>query len=107
MFPLKAVYFLQDVEQDKSSLQVGVSVSKRQFKRAVDRNKMKRRMREAVRKIGPKYEFGDRAIIRCMLIYCTGELLELKVLEKSLDRILSRIHKTRHTEKSFFEKNEK
>ncbi len=107
VFPLKAVYFLQDVEQDKSSLQVGVSVSKRQFKRAVDRNKMKRRMREAVRKIGPKYEFGDRAMIRCMLIYCTGELLELKVLEKSLDRILSRIHKTRHTEKSFFEKNEK
>ena len=96
VFPLKAVYFLQTADQEgDASLQLGVSVSKRQLKRAVDRNKMKRRMREAIRKIEGKFDFGDKTVLRCMLIYVTGELLEVKLLEKSLDRIFTRIHKTR------------
>ena len=108
VFPLKAVYFLQEADHESgASVQLGVSVSKRQLKRAVDRNKMKRRMREAIRKIEGKFDFGDKRVLRCMLIYVTGELLEVKLLEKSLDRILTKINKVRPSEKSFFEKNEK
>ena len=52
VFPL-VVYFLlrvEEVEVVEGNLQMGVSVGKRHFKRAVDRNLLKRRIREAYRK---------------------------------------------------------
>ncbi len=52
VFPL-VVYFLlrvEKVEGVEGILQMGVSVGKRHFKRAVDRNLLKRRIREAYRK---------------------------------------------------------
>lgn len=41
---------LREVEVVEGNLQMGVSVGKRHFKRAVDRNLLKRRIREAYRK---------------------------------------------------------
>jgi ribonuclease P protein component len=41
---------LREVEEVEGILQMGVSVGKRHFKRAVDRNLLKRRIREAYRK---------------------------------------------------------
>ena len=48
-FPLKLV-FLQLEHDSPALIQAGVSVSKRNFKSAVDRNRIKRLMREAYRK---------------------------------------------------------
>jgi len=48
-FPLRMVY-LQTKHTSEFPVQVGVSVPKRNFKRAVDRNRIKRLMREAYRK---------------------------------------------------------
>lgn len=45
-FPFRAVYKLNHEEK---GLQAGVAVSKRKFKRATDRNRIKRLMREAWR----------------------------------------------------------
>lgn len=47
-YPLRMVFVEQTIE-NKNALQVGVSVSKRNFKRAVDRNYFKRLLREAYR----------------------------------------------------------
>jgi ribonuclease P protein component len=47
-FPLRMVY-LQTAHTSNFPSQVGVSVAKRNFKRAVDRNRIKRLMRETYR----------------------------------------------------------
>lgn len=47
-YPLKLIYVQTELKED-IMIQAGVSVSKRNFKRAVDRNKIKRLLREAYR----------------------------------------------------------
>lgn len=47
-YPLRLVYFAGAVGEDEKT-QVGVSVSKRNFKKAVDRNYFKRLLRESYR----------------------------------------------------------
>ncbi|MDB2471683.1 ribonuclease P protein component, partial [Flavobacteriaceae bacterium] len=47
-FPLRFVYLQKDFPEN-ITLKCGVSVSKKKFKRAVDRNRIKRLMREAYR----------------------------------------------------------
>jgi ribonuclease P protein component len=47
LFPLRVVYL--EIKDQPNRLQAGFSVSNRQFKRAVDRNKIKRLMRESYR----------------------------------------------------------
>jgi ribonuclease P protein component len=50
VFPIRILYIFSALRTDeKPLLQVGVSVSKRNFKRAVDRNGIKRLLREAYR----------------------------------------------------------
>ena len=49
VFPLKMIY-LQNDHDSPYKIQAGVSVSKRNFKSAVDRNRIKRLMRESYRK---------------------------------------------------------
>jgi ribonuclease P protein component len=48
LFPFK-VFFMPNPDQGAAFHQVVISVSKRNFKRAVDRNLLKRRIREAYR----------------------------------------------------------
>lgn len=50
IFPVRISYkFLPIEEGEKAGLQIGVSVSKKHFKKAVDRNRIKRLLREAYR----------------------------------------------------------
>ncbi|WP_299156168.1 ribonuclease P protein component [uncultured Tenacibaculum sp.] len=56
VFPLRMVY-IQTEHTSKFPVQVGVSVPKRNFKKAVDRNRIKRLLRETYRK--EKYTVYD------------------------------------------------
>jgi ribonuclease P protein component len=49
-FPLKAVYLPIDRPQGGASVQVLISVPKKRFKHAVDRNRVKRQVRESFRR---------------------------------------------------------
>lgn len=48
-FPLRAVYIKKERAQGEAPVQMLVSVPKKRFKHAVDRNRVKRQVREAFR----------------------------------------------------------
>ena len=48
-FPLRAVYMLRERQDRQEPVEVLVSVSKKKFHHAVDRNRVKRQIREAYR----------------------------------------------------------
>lgn len=48
-YPVRAVYMVAERGEESAAVQVLVSVSKRHFKRAVKRNRVKRQIREAYR----------------------------------------------------------
>lgn len=83
-YPIKLLYSPRFNNQTPSTY--GVSVSKRSFKKAVDRNLIKRRMREAIQNINEhRLESHD-----VMLIYVGKEILDYKVIEKSVLSLLSK-----------------
>ena len=48
-FPLRAVYMLSERQRDDALVQLLISVPKKRFHHAVDRNRVKRQVREAFR----------------------------------------------------------
>ena len=92
VFPLRVVYLpVEELEADASIL---ISVSKRRFKRAVKRNRVKRQIREAYRI--NKHELLNILVERkCRLaiafIYLSDQLVESSIIEDRMRIALVRI----------------
>lgn len=90
VFPLKMIY----LEFDHSSpfkIQAGVSVSKRNFKKAVDRNRIKRLMREAYRK--NKYLIYDNQDTKkhlIMFIYQAKNEVSFEIIEEKMTQLIKK-----------------
>lgn len=67
-FPIRLLY-LQTEFEDGSKIKTGVSVSKRNFKKAVDRNCIKRLLREAYRLNKPEYFNNITTSYAFMILY--------------------------------------
>jgi ribonuclease P protein component len=89
IYPYKVVYAKAEGETQVQLPQVLISVSKRKFKNATDRNTIKRRTKEAYRL--NKLDFSGS--ISLAFIYVANEILEFLVLEKALKNVLARLEK--------------
>lgn len=92
VFPLRVVYL--PVEEPGAPASILVSVSKRRFKRAVKRNRVKRQIREAYRL--NKHGLLDVLTTKqCRLaiafIYLSDQLVESSLIEERMKTALARI----------------
>ena len=69
------------------NLEVAVTVSKKLFKRAVDRNKIKRLLREAIKKNENDIFFSGQ----CLLLYKGLELPNLSLLIREVRSLISKV----------------
>jgi RNase P protein component len=93
VYPLKIVFLKTDALQP-TPVQAAFAVSKRNFKRAVKRNLMKRRMREAYRlnKTALYDEFAAKELhIAAMFIFIGKDIAEFAAIEKSMISALKKI----------------
>lgn len=97
-YPFK-VYYIDQAENDVNTDSEAdgdllihnliISVPKKIFKRAVSRNKIRRRIREAYRL--NKDSFQNLYSKRVLIVYVANEILEYKKIETSLKYVLEKI----------------
>ncbi|KOH44700.1 ribonuclease P protein component [Sunxiuqinia dokdonensis] len=91
-FPLKVVY-LQTSLHSPCPAEVSFSVSKRNFKLAVTRNLLKRRMREAYRLNKPAFyaSIPEGRQLAVMFIYTCKEKKDYQSIEKGMQKALKKL----------------
>ncbi len=92
-FPFRITWM--EIAESSSPIKIVISVPKRIVKKAVERNKIKRQIREVYRKENQKcYDLlGDKKIL-LMLVYTSKTKMEFKVLEEKIIEALQRLNKT-------------
>ncbi len=93
-YPLRVVYM--NVDKQTAAAQVLVSVSKRHFKRAVKRNRVKRQIRESYR-LNKQLLSGvlsDDKTLAIAFIWLADELQDSRTVTKCMRKLLSRIAET-------------
>lgn len=88
-YPLRVIYLIQTLENDgeESSISVLVTVSKKKFKRAVKRNRVKRLIREAYRLNKDSFQLllkDNSKKMDIAFIYLKTELPDYKEIEQSI-----------------------
>lgn len=92
-FPLRIVYMEKEREEGEEPVLVLVSVSKRHFKRAVKRNRVKRQIREAYRHhkaiLTEKVAEGKQLAV--VFIWLADELYESAQVERIVKHLLEKV----------------
>lgn len=95
-YPLRFVWLPMEADQAAFSAQFTVSVPKKKFKKAVDRNRLRRQIREAYRLnkhlLYHNLENSDK-VYALMVIYVAKDGLEYNEIEVNMNRGLRRLGK--------------
>lgn len=92
-YPLRAVFLPVDTNEQKG-VSVLISVPKKRFHDAVDRNRVKRQLREAYRK--HKHFLAEQMTVReqgllIAFIYVSAQIESTAYIEKRMTRLLEKI----------------
>lgn len=91
-FPIKLVYLPLKDKDGEYGMQYTVSVSKRIFKKSVDRNRVKRQLREAIRLNLPSVVDEEQtSFLAMMFIYVGKEKLEYGTIDNGVKKLSSKI----------------
>ena len=99
VFPIRVIYRFQNAEE--GSLQAGVTASKKYFKKAVDRNRLKRLLRETYRLqkeelVKQVKETGKSAVV--FFIYTDKTIAEFETIKAAMAKCLQRLSKILQSE---------
>ena len=100
VFPLRVIWVKVDPPQNPFPVQVAFSVPKRKFPKAVQRNRIKRQLREAYRlnKLTFYEKLGRDHQLAIMILYLSKEQIpmsEMNVLMvKLMKRLVKNVHKS-------------
>ena len=92
-FPIRIVYMERGREEGEEPVQMLVSVSKKHFKRAVKRNRVKRQIREAYRhhKQILVENVPQDTSLAIAFIWLADELFDSQQVERSVKRLLRKV----------------
>lgn len=93
-FPLRVVFMKRTIVDDQPRAAMLVSVPKRYFKHAVDRNRVKRQVREAFRRnksIITQNLTEDHEAVAMAFVWLTDEKFSSSEVENRMVRLLTRI----------------
>jgi ribonuclease P protein component len=97
-YPFRIYYLLLPrVGSEEHLLQFGVAVSKRYFKKAVDRNRIKRQIREVYRveklPLKQRLETHQQIALKVFFIYTGKEMPLFNVVQQKVTAILQKLEK--------------
>ncbi len=93
VYPIKVIYIQADTREG-FPVQAAFSVSKRNYRKAAQRNLVKRRLKEAYRlqKAGFYGRLGEKKLA-VMFVYIAKEILPYSEFEKAMKTILGKLSK--------------
>ncbi len=90
-YPLKLIYIpLTEIQTEAQGWQVGVSVAKRNFKKAVDRNRIKRLLRETYRLNQHQIKDNCSKPYALMIIYQSSEKPVFEELDNQMKQLFQK-----------------
>jgi len=94
-YPFKCYYFFSPLENEKEVNDMAIAVPKRNFKKAVDRNRIKRMIREAYRinhhQILDKETIAKKNRISFLFVYIATKAENFSLIEEKIQKIMRKI----------------